>query len=95
MMPQDFMQKVKEDIKVRREGRIPSRGFPEKMFNLLTRNGFVIYMPSDSTKILNCEAGTEKIVPEEELSKVFMGYRPKEIQREIELKNQRRIDEYG
>jgi hypothetical protein len=84
------MEQINQDIKSRREGKIPSPSFTGKIFRKLRRNKFVVYI-----KGLPCEMGTERIMTEEEMKSNFVFYRPQEIQNAMKLKNQRKIDDYG
>jgi len=89
MMPKNFMQQIREDIESKREGNIPSRHFTKKMFNLLKRSKFNIYVKS----AVNLQSGIEII--SEDAEQTFVVYRLKEIQEVMNMKNQKRIDEYG
>ena len=94
MMVQNFMQQIKDDISSRREGKVPTIKFNTKMFNILTKNGFVVYLPGETTKIFNHELDSEKVVAGDVMSNLFTGYRPKELELK-ELKNQMRLTDYG
>jgi hypothetical protein len=92
MMAQNFMRQIGRDIRLGQEGRVPLLKFNDKMFSILTKYDFEVFMPGETTKILNCQPDSEKGISENDLSKLFMGYRPKEVQLP---KNQKRMIDYG
>jgi len=89
-MPKDFIGQIREDIKRRREGTIPNRYLTAKMFNLLKRNKFIVCVKSS----VNLQPDIE-IINECEDEQIFAVYRPKETDKAMKMRNQKRIDEYG
>jgi len=83
-----IIDQINEDIVTRQEGKIPAESFTGSMFRKLKRNKFIVYLRNEGSSI---KPGDETISTDN----FSVVYKPKEVQKSEEMKNQKKIDEYG